>query len=176
MGRKLRVGAAMACLLLLGSVTVASATSSRDNRSSNSDDRKVLVNLLASPVSTKTFPDYAPNGPEDELGTRTVFAEDLRDAKTGEAVGQHNGTCTLVRAPQVWLCHAGWTLKNIGSGGSKTGTLVAGGLLDFSGNVKPPFHVAIFGGTGDFDTVRGEVAVRPLENGDSAYDLKLFPK
>ena len=127
---------------------------------------------VGSEVSSRTLPNYDPQGPGDDLGTRRVFAEDLRDAKTGEAVGQHNGTCTLFRVPQVWLCHAGWTMKHVGRGG-KTGTLVAGGLLDRSGSVKPPFYVAIFGGTGDFDNVRGEIAVRPLERADIAYDLQL---
>jgi hypothetical protein len=42
MGRKLRMGAAMACLLVLASVTVAYATSSRDNGSSDADDRNVV--------------------------------------------------------------------------------------------------------------------------------------
>ena len=175
MGSKLRVGTAIACLLVLGTVTVASATSSREN-ASDSDHRKVVVKLLASPVSGDTIPNYDSNGPVDQLGTRTTFAEDLRDAKTGEAVGQHNGTCTLVRQPQVWLCHAGWKLKNVGPGAGKTGTLVAGGPLDFSGNVEPRQSVAIFGGTGDFDTVRGEIAAQPLDNGDWAYDLELVPK
>jgi hypothetical protein len=133
----------------------------------------MLVKLIGSEVSSRTLPNYDPLGPGDELGTRRVFAEDLRDAKTGEAVGRHNGTCTLVRVPQVWHCQAGWTMKNVGPGGGRTGTLVAGGLLDFSGSVKPPFYVAIFGGTGDFDTVRGEIAVRPLGTGDIAYDLQL---
>jgi hypothetical protein len=36
------MGAAMACLLVLGSVTVAYATSSRDNGSSDADDRNVV--------------------------------------------------------------------------------------------------------------------------------------
>jgi hypothetical protein len=173
MGRKLRMGTAMACLLLAGGVTVASATSSRDDRLSNPGDRKLLVKLTASEVSSGTFPNYDPQGPDDALGTRMVFAEDLRDAKTGEAVGQHNGTCTLVRQPEVWLCHAGWALKDVGPGAGKTGNLVAGGLFDFSGAVEPPFYLAIFGGTGDFDTVKGEIAVRPLENGDFGYDLRL---
>jgi hypothetical protein len=47
MRRKLRMGTAMACLLLLGTVTVASATSSRGSRASDGDDRKVVVLDLA---------------------------------------------------------------------------------------------------------------------------------
>jgi hypothetical protein len=42
----------------------------------------------------------------------------------------------------------------VGPGAGKAGNLVAGGLLDF--NAAPPFVVAIFGGTGDYDTVRAK--------------------
>jgi hypothetical protein len=42
------------------------------------------------------------------------------------------------------------------AGGKKlTGTLVAGGLLDY--DVSPDFDVAIFGGTGHFKGVVGEI-------------------
>jgi hypothetical protein len=90
-------------------------------------------------------------------------------------VGQHSGTCTLVREPGWWLCHAGWTLKNVGPGGGRNGTLVAGALFDFAAG-QPPFMVAIFGGTGDFDTVRGEIAAAPIPGtNDWDYTLEYVP-
>jgi hypothetical protein len=65
----------------------------------------------------------------------------------------------LVRQPDMWLCHAGWKLKNVGPGAGKTGDLVAGALMYES----PQFTAAIFGGTGDYSKARGEIngATRP---------------
>jgi hypothetical protein len=81
-----------------------------------------------------------------DLGTRRVFSEDLREENSNQVVGQHSGPCTLVRQPGWWLCHAGWTLENVGPGAGKTGDLVAGGLFDSAAG-QPPFMAAIFGGT-----------------------------
>jgi hypothetical protein len=44
-------------------------------------------------------------------------------------------------------------------------------LLDFEPTGEPPFMVAIFGGTGDFDKVRGEIAASPVARGDWEYTL-----
>jgi hypothetical protein len=123
-------------------------------------------------IGTPVFPSVVIPQGGTTVGTRRVFSENLRAANSNQVVGQHSGTCTLVREPGWWLCHAGWTLNNVGPGAGKTGTLVAGALFDFATG-QPPFMVAIFGGTGDFDTVRGEIAVRPLESGDNAYDFQL---
>jgi hypothetical protein len=127
-----------------------------------------IVNLIATPVfPSKVIPKGA-----TKIGTRRVFSEDLREKYSNQLVGQHSGTCTLVRKPEWWLCHAGWTLENVGSGAGKTGTLVAGALFDFAG--QPPFMAAIFGGTGDFDTVRGEIAAAPVPGTDHwEYALEL---
>jgi hypothetical protein len=132
-----------------------------------------IVNLIATPVLPK--PKDIPEG-GTEVGTRHFFSEDLRDKHSNQPVGQHYGTCTLVREPGWWLCHAGWILENVGPGAGKTGNLVAGGLLDFSPAGSPPYMVAIFGGTGDFDTVRGEIAAAPIPNSDDwEYSLALVP-
>jgi hypothetical protein len=101
--------------------------------------------------------------PTTDLGTRRVFSEDLRDKNSNQSVGQHSGTCVLVRQPSIWLCHAGWTLRKAGPGG-KTGSLVAGALLNF--DASPPFLVAIFGGTGDYSKARGEITAVPIPNTD----------
>ena len=93
MGRKLRVGAAMACLLVLGSVTVASATSSRDNRSSGKDDRKVVVLDLVAHVVDRTEFDKKPTGLSQ--GDGAVVAVDLFQA--GVKVGEESAICTTTR-------------------------------------------------------------------------------
>jgi hypothetical protein len=129
----------------------------------------------ATMLATPLFPSVViPPGGTD-VGTRRVFSEDLRDKGSGQPVGQHSGTCTLVRQPAFYLCHAGWTLLSVGPGKGKSGTFVAGGLLDFGPTGAPPFMVAVFGGTGDFDKVRGEIAARPVAGGDWEYTLELVP-
>jgi hypothetical protein len=125
------------------------------------------VTLIGTPVYTGEV--IPPGG--TAVGTRRVFSEDLRDKNSNERVGQHSGTGTLVRKGEWWVMHAGWTLDSVGSGAGKTGTLIAGGLFDFSANGRPPFMAAIFGGTGDFDKVRGEIAATPLANGDWEYAI-----
>jgi hypothetical protein len=105
-----------------------------------------------------------PGGAATDLGTRRVFSEDAREEGSNQVVGQHTGTCTLVRKPAWYLCHAGWTLANVGPGPGKTGSLVAGLLLDF--NAPPPFFVPIFGGAGDFSKARGQIIGEPIPNTD----------
>jgi hypothetical protein len=95
-----------------------------------------------------------PTGGPPDLGTVRVFSDVLRQGIA--VVGEHSGTCVHVRAPNMWFCHAGWHLEDVDPtpGGKMTGTLVAGGLLNFD---APEFRVAIFGGTGDFMHVVGEI-------------------
>jgi hypothetical protein len=99
-----------------------------------------------------------PTGGPPDLGTVQVFSDVVRQ-KQGQkqvVVGEHSGTCVHVRAPNMWFCHAGWILEDVGPpGGKMTGTLVAGGLLDY--DALPEWDVAIFGGTGAFKRVVGEI-------------------
>ena len=98
-----------------------------------------------------------PTGGPPDLATVHVFSDVLRQNQA--VVGEHSGTCVHVRAPNMWFCHAGWHLKDVypeppNAGKPMSGTLVAGGLLDFD---DPKFDVAIFGGTGQFKGVVGEI-------------------
>jgi hypothetical protein len=115
-----------------------------------------LIGIEVAP--TKVIPN-ATGAPSTDLGTRRVFSEDLRDEDSNELVGQHSGTCVLVRQPSWWFCRAGWTLRDVGPG-ARTGGLVAGGLLDFKS--VEPIMVAIFGGSGDFSKARGDIEAKPL--------------
>ena len=119
------------------------------------------VKLIGTPV----FPGVVLPPGATTVGARRVFSEDLREEHSNQVVGQHSGTCTLVREPGWWLCSAGWTLNDVGPGAGKTGTLVAGALLDFAAG-QPPFVVAIVGGTGDFATIRGTIETKPIPNTD----------
>jgi hypothetical protein len=88
----------MACLLVLGSVTVASATSSRDNRSSGKDDRKVVVFDLLGRQVNSTEIDHAPTDlvPDDfSQGDQLVLAVDLFQA--GTKVGEESSICMVTR-------------------------------------------------------------------------------
>jgi hypothetical protein len=110
-----------------------------------------------------------PTGGPPDLGTVRVFADTLRQGSA--VVGEHNGTCLHVRAPNMWLCHANWTLEDVdvtptAPGGKMTGTLVGGGLIDFD---AAEVDAAIFGGTGDFAGVVGETH---LEYATNTYTLK----
>jgi hypothetical protein len=51
MRRKLRISATVASVLVVAIVAVASAATTHDNRSSDSDDRKVIVLDLMAPYS-----------------------------------------------------------------------------------------------------------------------------
>ena len=98
-----------------------------------------------------------PTGGPPDLGTVRVFSDVLRQKQA--VVGEHSGTCVHVRAPNMWFCHAGWHLNDVNpkppnAGKKLTGTLVAGQLLDFD---DPTFDIAIFGGTGQFKGVVGEI-------------------
>ncbi len=70
-----------------------------------------------------------PTGGPPDLGTVRVFADMLRQGNV--VVGEHNGTCLHVRAPNMWLCHANWTLEDVDPDkpGGKTlrGSLVGAG-------------------------------------------------
>ena len=126
------------------------------------------LNLIGTPV----FPSVVLPPGGTHIGTRRVFSEDLRVPNSNQVVGQHSGTCTRVRAPEWWLCHAGWTLDNVGPGAGKTGTFVAGALFNFAAN-QPSLVVAIFGGTGDFDKIRGEIEAKPIPNtNDWSYAIE----
>jgi hypothetical protein len=118
-----------------------------------------------------------PTGGPPDLGTVQVFSDVIRQGTA--VVGEHSGTCVHVRAPNTWFCHAGWHLKGVDpnppGGTTLTGTLVAGGLLDYD-DPLPTFVVAIFGGTGDFQHVVGEIHgeyVAPRTNYE--LDFKTVP-
>ena len=52
-----------------------------------------------------------PTGGPPDLGTVSVFSDVIRQKKA--VVGEHSGTCVHVRAPNMWLCHAGWHLEDV---------------------------------------------------------------
>ena len=103
-----------------------------------------------------------------------MFSDVIRQKKV--VVGEHSGTCVHVRAPNVWFCHAGWHLTDVypetpNAGTALSGTLVAGGLVDFD---EPKLVVAIFGGTGQFKGVVGELHGKFATN-EYTFEFSIVP-
>jgi hypothetical protein len=157
MGRKLRVGAAMACLLVLGSVTVASATSSGDNRSSGKDDRKVVVLELLGREVDRTDIERKPTGLSQ--GDQTVQAFDLFQA--GTKVGEESSICTVTRVE----ANDASTVHCTGVQSLPGGQVTYEGTINYGPNEFPkadPFSLAIKGGTGKYRTAHGELRIQEL--------------
>jgi hypothetical protein len=157
MGRKLRVGAAMACLLLLGSVTVASATSSRDNRSSGSDDRKVVVLDLVARAVASTDIDRKPTGLSQ--GDQQVLAVDYFQA--GTKVGEESAICMVTRVE----ANGASTVHCTGVESLPGGQITTEGTINYGPNEFPkadPYSLAIKGGTGKYRTAHGEIRIQEL--------------
>ena len=167
MGRKLRVGAAMACLLVLGSVTVASATSSRENRSSGKDDRKVVVlDLMAhadpNDPNRTTEIDHAPLDvdPDDfSQGDQLVLAVD--EFQAGTKVGEESTICTVTRIEE----NGASTVHCTGVHSLPGGQVTTEGTVNYGPNESPkadPYYFAIKGGTGKYRTAHGQVRIQEL--------------
>lgn len=87
-----------------------------------------------------------------EIGDSFAFADDLYDSKGGGKVGRDGVTCTVVRVadPGDLLCVGTFVLE----GGHIAGQAVL--PLDES-EQQPTFDIAITGGTGDYEEVRGYI-------------------
>ena len=156
MGRKLRVGAAMACLLLLGTVTVASATSSRENRSP-ADDRKVVVLDLMARAVDSTDIDEGPTG--FSQGDQFVQAVDL--FRAGTKVGEEEAICTVTRIE----ADGSWTARCTGVSSLPGGQIATEGAIHYGPNEPPkadPSSTAIKGGTGKYRTAHGDTRIQEL--------------
>ena len=160
MGRKLRVGAAMACLLVLGSVTVASATSSRDNRSSGKDDRKVVVFDLLGRQVNSTEIDHAPTDlvPDDfSQGDQLVLAVDLFQAGTKVGRGEqhlHGHPRRSARSEHRPLHRGPLSPRRAGHH-----------AINYGPNEFPkadPYSLAIKGGMGKYRTAHGDIRIQEL--------------
>jgi hypothetical protein len=102
------------------------------------------LHLVATQIAEPT--QIPPSPAPIDLGTRSVFSDDLRDKNTNDLVGQHTGECVLVRKnPNMWLCHAGFILPK--------GQLVA----EVLGGEVTEWTAAILGGTEDYDNARGQI-------------------
>jgi hypothetical protein len=151
--------------LMLGSVTVASATSSRDNRSSDSDDRKGVV-LDASWTG-------------------------LRSTKTPPATVRVTGPCSHRPSQRKHQGRRGERHVHPHPHGSKWsehlllhreqsfpgGRTATEGTINYGPNEFPkadPYSLAIKGGTGKYRTAHGEIRIQELTPDEWRFTLRII--
>jgi hypothetical protein len=169
MGRKLRVGAAMACLLVFGAVTVESATSSPDKRSSGKDYRKVVVlDILARAVASTNI-DRKPT--DLSHGDETVLAVDLYQA--GTKVGEESSICVVTRVE----ANGASTVHCTGVESLPGGQVTTEGTINYGPNESPkadPYFLAIKGGTGKYRTAHGDIRIQELTTTEWQITLRII--
>jgi hypothetical protein len=166
MGRNLRLGAAVASVLVLASVAVASATSSGD-RSTDADHRKVVVLDLAGHIDVITAPEPKDVSVGDQFIVRsTLFHK-------GTAVGEESNICAITRGepdkPVTLYCSGVDTLP--------AGQIAWQGSIDYGPDGLPtadPYFLAITGGTGKYRTAHGEIQVQELPELQFRYSMRII--
>ncbi len=97
------------------------------------------------------------------VGDYVVFRDPLKDLTTGNRVGDVNAQCTFGYG--MALCNG-------------NAFLTGRGRLTFQGSAPPsnrPFTLAITGGTGEFQTARGQVHLTPQPHGAYRVDIAIAP-
>jgi hypothetical protein len=167
MRRKLRIGVAIALVLVSGCVTVASATSSGDNRSTDADHRKVVVLDLAGHIDVITAPE-----PEDvSVGDQFIVRSTL--FHKGSPVGEESNVCAITRGEPGTAV----TLYCSGVDSLPAGQIVWQGTIDYGPNEAPkaaPYFFAITGGTGKYRTAHGEIRVQELTTEEFRYSMRII--
>lgn len=179
MGSKIRAGTASVLLLLVAGVAVASAGSSTDNRSSDSDDRKSVFRLIGRDVASAWL-DLG--DPGDSLGDQFHFTSDLiQPSRSGVGppprgagapqetkIGEDGGACSVARiAPD-----GATTYHCVGTNSLPLGQITAQGLVTYAPGEEfrqEPYSFAITGGTGKYRAARGEIRIKEL----SAEEVRL---
>jgi len=143
-------------------VTIATA-SSRGPGANRASDEVIHAVIHNTPGGeTPLDLDHSGGSPPDTVGDQLVFSSDI--LIDGQRVGHDGGSCTVVRLqPALWSCLSTNQLRN--------GTITAHGLLDLT--TKPPFHLAITGGTGAYRDAHGEVQV-VFDTPDPDHDQVTF--
>jgi hypothetical protein len=173
MRSKLRAGAASVLLLLVAGVAVASAGSSTDNRSSGSQDRISVLNLVGRDVASAWL-DLG--DPGESLGDQSHFTSDLiQPPRSGvgppppgagvpqeRKIGEDGGVCSIARiAPD----DGATTYHCVATNSLPLGQITAQGLVTYAageGFRQQPYSFAITGGTGKYRGARGQVTIKDL--------------
>jgi hypothetical protein len=156
MRRNLRIVAVIAVVLVAASVTVASATSSHDNRLTGSDDRKVVVLDLVARAVEGTAIDHLPAGRSQ--GDQFVQVVDL--FRAGTKFADESVICTTTRIES-----AASTIHCTAVQSFPGGQLTTEGTFNYGQNEPPkadPYSLAIKGGTGKYRTAHGEVRIQEI--------------
>jgi hypothetical protein len=166
MASKLRAGTVAALLLLAGSVTVASATSSVDSGlgsaqhkgpSGSDGHRTVILHLRSEPNRPLTDVDLGEPGFSE--ADQYVFANDLFSGDT--KVSEEGGVCTATRVEEdgASTLHCTSTLSLRGGQINTAGLVSYGAGEEFN---PDPYFFAITGRTGKYRTAHGEVRLEEL--------------
>jgi hypothetical protein len=170
MGRKLRIGAAAASLLLIGSVAVASATSSPP---SDKDGRKLVVLDFDAQGLAFNVDDQLPTGPS--LGDRYTSAIDLYRVGTKVKVGEESAICTISRVEANKVTRLHCTGVQTVPGGQVTSEGVInygpGDELFFKAD---PYSTAIKGGTGKYRTAHGDTRIQDVDDDEFRLTLRII--
>jgi hypothetical protein len=176
--RRKRISAAVASVLVVGSVAVASAATTHDSRTSDSDDRKMLVLDLVAHVADDNVIDVGPRDSdpnvfvEDDEGDGFVLDIDL--SHKGKPIGKESTICIYTAiekdGARTLHCTAVQTLPG--------GELTTEGAIHYGPNEpirKDPYSTAIKGGTGKYRTAHGDTRIQELTPYDWRLTLRIIP-
>ena len=163
MRRKLHLGAVVGLLLVVASVTVASASSS-DSRSSHGDVEVMRVTAIE---VAEGYVDA--NGDGFGLGDQFPFTNDLYQA--GKRIGEDGGSCTVVRIGTG----GDFTVQCLGTNSLPQGTFAVQGLIRYVGGVaEKPFRLGIVGGTRGYRDARGQVIGRVTSSTELSLTFQII--
>jgi hypothetical protein len=176
MRSKVRVGATVTLLVLvLASVTAASAISSGDDGSSHwgdrgSDDRDSIVLRFTAHEVASTYVDVGDT--DYSQGDQFAFANDL--LSNGTKVGEDGGVCTVTRVDTTTGTSAAYCT---GSNSLPEGQVTVQGLINYGPEdeefKQDPYSLAITGGTGRYRTARGEARFQELSPEEFRLELRI---
>jgi hypothetical protein len=190
MGRNLRIGAAVASVLVLASVAVASATSSGDNRSPDSNDRNVIVLDEMARIVDGADMDVPPLDPAPDVVLADLTGEDEGDgfvldieaSSKGRPVGRESSICTWThieaandKAPAVAATLHCFGVTTYRDGKITSETAINYGPEDLKRGFKDdPYFSAITGGTGKYRTAHGEARLQDRSPEDFQAIVKII--
>jgi allene oxide cyclase len=116
-------------------------------------DQLVVVERAASDTVT----DLGAKG--DSVGDILTFANEIYDKDNKTLIGHDNGWCVRTVAGQAWECF--WTLTL-----EKGQITVEGPFYDTKDSV-----LAVTGGTGDYQSVQGDMKLHSRDQKGSEYDF-----
>ena len=169
MKRKLILGAVLALLLAVTSVSLAFA--SGDSRGDSNGDK---VRILHVTLKNTQQTDLDLGAPGPSVGDRfSVFGDVFRDNRRVGAGGYECVTMLFRPGPDPAGPPAALTDQCVGTLSLAKGQITVQGLVDRTGPV--PITIAITGGTGVYRTAHGELQTSgPNQQGNEPLTLKLI--